>query len=173
MTHVEASYATTLLFVGVMLGSPAYGLLSDRIGRRILPMIQGAVISLGVMLALLCIPSLSTFWIMTLFFLTGFVTSSQVLSFPLIAELNPPVLTSTAISVDSLSIMLSGAISQPAFGWIMALHAKTSAEGVMVYSASDFMRAMWIMPVAFVISIAITFFLRESFCRASVLPGIP
>lgn len=168
---VQASYATTLFFVGVIIGSPLFGWFSDHIGRRVLPMLIGAVVSLGVMLILMCIPDLSLMSLITLFFLIGLVTSSQVLSYPLIAELNPPSLTSTAVSVDSVTIMLSGAIFQPLFGWIMSLHADpaASAEGLAAYVPSDFTHAMWIMPVGFVLSIAITWFMKESFCRMQAL----
>jgi len=165
---VQASYATTLFFVGVIFGSPFFGWLSDRIERRVLPMILGAIVSLGVMLILMYMPNLNLWHLAGLFFLVGFVTSSQVLSYPLIAELNPITLTSTAISIDSVTIMVSGAIFQPFFGWIMGLHANPAAivNGVQQYSAHDFMNAMLIMPIAFVLSIVIALLLRESYCRS-------
>src|SRR5205823_1769138 len=46
ITVVEASYATTIFFLGLLFGSAAFGWISDRIGRRILPMVIGAVLSL-------------------------------------------------------------------------------------------------------------------------------
>lgn len=41
LSDVQASYATTLFFVGVIIGSPIYGWFSDYIGLRRLPMIIG------------------------------------------------------------------------------------------------------------------------------------
>ncbi len=168
VTAVQASYATTLFFVGVILGSPAFGWFSDHIGRRVLPMIIGAVLSLGVMLTLMYVPGLSLMQISGLFLLTGFVTSSQVLSYPTIAELNPIALTSTAVSVASMTIMISGAIFQPFFGWIMQLHwdHTMSTDGVPLYSAHDFMNAMLIMPIAFAFSIVAAWMIKETFCRS-------
>ncbi len=164
----QASYATTMLFVGVIFGSPAFGWFSDRIGRRVLPMIIGAILSLGAMLVLMYAPNLTLMQLIGLFFLIGFVTSSQVLSYPAIAELNPSSLTSTAISVDSITIMVSGAIFQPFFGWMMALHwnKALTAEGVPLYSSGDFMNAMMIMPIAFVLSIFVGWMITESFCKS-------
>jgi MFS family permease len=168
ISAVQASYATTMFFVGVIFGSPAFGWFSDRIGRRVLPMIIGAILSLAVMLVLMYAPDLSLKELIGLFFLIGFVTSSQVLSYPAIAELNPSSLTSTAVSVDSVTIMVSGAIFQPFFGWIMQYHWEhtMTAEGVPLYSSGDFMNAMMIMPIAFVLSIFIAWMIKESFCQS-------
>jgi len=168
VSPIQASYATTLFFVGVIFGSPFFGWWSDKMGRRIYPMIIGAIVSLIVMSLLMFMPNLTLIQLIGLFFLIGFTTSSQVLSYPLIAELNPVALTSTAISVDSMTIMVSGAIFQPFFGWIMSLHADPSAValGVQNYSAQDFFNAMLIMPIAFILSIGVAWMLRESFCRS-------
>jgi MFS family permease len=112
-------------------------------------------------------PGLSLWSIIFLFFLIGLVTSSQVLTYPLIAELNPIYLTSTAVSIDSLCIMSSGFIVPPLFGWLME-HSGTQqvVNGVAVYSASNFAIPMLIMPAAFVIALIITAFMRETYCKS-------
>jgi MFS family permease len=166
VTLLQGSYATTLFFVGVILGSPFFGWISDRIGRRVLPMILGAVISLLVMLALLYVPELSFGALLFLFFLVGFVTSSQVLSYPTIAELNPTSLTSTAVSIISVVIMLSGVIFQPLFGWAMEFHwDHTMVDGAPVYAASDMLNAMLMMPAAFIVAFFIALLMKETFCK--------
>lgn len=167
LTAVQASYATTLFFVGVIFGSPAFGWLSDKIERRVLPMVIGAILSLIVILVLMYTPNLSVNAVIFLFFLIGFVTSSQVLTYPLIAELNPIYLTSTAVSIDSICIMVSGFVIPPAFGWLMEQNgAKEVVDGVKVYSAADFNLAMLIIPVSFVVGLIITAFMRETNCRS-------
>jgi len=120
VTPVQASYATTVFFLGIIFGSPAFGWFSDHIGRRVLPMVIGAIVSFIVIMVLMYVPNLSLVSLIILFFLIGFVTSSQVLSYPTLAELNPIALTGTAISIDSMMIMSSGVIFQPMFGWMMA-----------------------------------------------------
>ncbi len=166
LTMTQASYATTMFFVGVIAGSLIYGYISDHTERRVMPMIIGAVISLIVMLMLMYIPGLSLGSIIFLFFLIGLVTSSQVLTYPLIAELNPTYLTSTAVSIDSICIMASGFIVPPFFGWLMEknnLH--NVVNGIVEYSAADFNYAMLIMPVSFIIALIIGFFMRETYCK--------
>lgn len=163
ITKDQASYATTLFFVGVIMGSLTYGWISDYVSRRVMPMIVGAILSLIIMCILMFVPDLPLWLLITLFFLTGFLTSSQVLTYPLIAELNPVYLTSTAISIDSLCIMASGFIVPFLFGWLMESHHAVSQVGV--YSASDFNHAMLIMPIAFIIALILTFLMRETFCK--------
>lgn len=167
LTESEASYATTLFFVGVIIGSIIYGWLSDHIERRVLPMIIGAILSFCVMLALMYIPGLSLGWLIVLFFLIGLVTSSQVLTYPTIAELNPIYLTSTAVSIDSVCIMISGFLVPPFFGWLME-HTGTHkiVNGLTVYSPQAFNNAMLVMPIAFAVALMVAFFIRETYCRA-------
>lgn len=170
VTLVQASYATTMFFVGVIFGSPIFGWFSDYIERRKLPMIMGAILSLIAMFILMYAPGLTLTSITILFFLIGLVTSSQVLSYPTIAELNPIYLTSTAVSIDSITIMCSGFIFQPFFGWIMErTRSHPAVQGVTAYSAQDFNHAMWIMPIAFVIALIVTAFIRETYCRQQVV----
>lgn len=169
LTKEQASYATTLFFVGVIFGSLAYGWASDYISRRISPMIVGAILSLIVTGALMLIPDLSLSSIILLFFLMGFVTSSQVLTYPAIAELNPSFLTSTAVSIDSLCIMASGFIVPPLFGWLMETTAAHQVvDGVAVYTAQNFHYAMLILPVSFVVALIITAFMKETYCKSQV-----
>lgn len=169
LTAYQASYATTVFFVGVIFGSLVYGWFSDHIERRVMPMVIGAILSLIVMSILMYVPGLSFWTIILLFFLIGFVTSSQVLTYPTIAELNPIYLTSTAVSIDSLCIMSSGFIVPPLFGWLMeSSGAHEMVNGVTVYTAQDFNHAMLIMPIAFLFGLIITFFMRETYCKSQV-----
>lgn len=169
ISAVQASYATTMFFLGVIFGSPAFGWFSDRIGRRVMPMIVGAIVSLIIILIMMMTPDLSLTSVIVLFFLIGFVTSSQVLSYPTIAELNPITLTGTATSVDSVLIMSSGAIFQPLFGWVMALHwDHTMVDNAPAYSPHDFFNAMLIMPVACVIALVAALLIKETYCKSQV-----
>jgi MFS family permease len=167
VTVLQASYVTTFFFIGVIFGAPFFGWLSDYMSRRIFPMTLGAIMSLIVILLIIFMPYLSLKELMLLFFLIGFVTSSQVLSYPTIAELNSPILTSSAISIVSITIMASGVIFQPLFGWLMELGwDHTIVDNVPIYSASNFLHAMLIMPCAFIIGFFIAFMIKETYCRA-------
>ena len=167
ITETQASYATALFFVGVIFGSLAYGWISDHMERRVLPMLVGVCLSLFVMAILMYVPNLSLTSLIVLFFLIGFVTSSQVLTYPTIAELNPIYLTSTSVSIDSVCIMVSGFIFPPFFGWLMERRGgHDMVNGVAVYTAQDFNQAMLVFPIAFIVALFFAFFIRETYCRA-------
>ena len=167
LSATEGSYANSVFFIGVIAGSLIYGWISDHIERRVSPMIVGAILSLIVMLSVMYLPGLSLWSIIALFFLLGLVTSSQILTYPTIAELNPIYITSTAVSIDSIFIMISGFLAPPFFGWLMEQgghHA--TANGLTVYSIADFGRAMWLFPITMALGLVIAFFIRETRCRA-------
>ncbi len=93
---------TTLLFVGVILGSPAFGWFSDHLGRRILPMIVGAIFSLAVMLVLLYVPDLKITSNYYLILFGGVCDQFASVKLSNHCGINPIALTSTAVSVDSI-----------------------------------------------------------------------
>ena len=99
LTHLEAASVSGMIFVGTIFGGPIVGALSDRIGLRRLPMILGALLSLVVILTIIYVPGLSLTQLTLLFLALGFFTSSQVITYPTIAESNPVVLTATSVSV--------------------------------------------------------------------------
>ncbi|MCK1862763.1 MFS transporter, partial [Legionella pneumophila] len=75
----------------------------------------------------------------------GLFTSTQVISYPLVAESNQPENTGAATGIASVIIMGGGGVAQVLFGWLMTHHAGTN---VTAYTVSDFQFAMWMFPVA-------------------------
>jgi MFS family permease len=167
LTHAEASYVTSMLFIGVVFGSPFFGWFSDKIRSRRKPMVLGAITSLIVVLVIMYVPHLTLTSLLILSFLLGFTTSSQVITYPAVAELNPIEITGSAVSIISVTIMFSGVVVQPLTGWLIQLHwDHVMQHGHPVYLAGDFMSAMMIMPISFVISLVLAFMIKETGCRA-------
>lgn len=165
LSHTNASYITSMIFVGTMIGSPIVGWLSDTIGKRRSPMIIGAIISLAIILAIIYAPSLSFHALLLLFLALGFFTSSQIASYPLIAESNPKTITGTATGLASVLIMGGGAVFQPLFGWLMDLNWNgTIVNGMHIYTNADYAWGMAIMPIAFVIGLIASLIIRETHC---------
>jgi hypothetical protein len=103
--------------------------------------------------------------LLLLFLVLGFFTSTQVISYPTVAESNSKLLTATSVSVVSLSVISGGAIFDPLFGWLIDLHAKTSGGAAHIYSAADFKFATWLLPIAFVVGLIAAMLIKETYCR--------
>lgn len=169
LSHTSASYVTSMIFMGTIVGSPLMGWLSDRIGKRKPPMIVGAILSIAVMFSIMFLPVHSVPGLMLLFLLLGFVTSSQVISYPVVAESNSRLLTATCVSVVSLTTIGGGAIFEPIYGKLMDMHWMQSggvmSEGMRSYSSGDFHFAMWLFPIGFAISLIAAFLIKETHCK--------
>lgn len=162
----RASLVAMMVFLGTIVGSPAVGWLSDFLGRRRLLMIWGALLALLTVLIVMFMPGLTFFSLLILFFLLGIFTSTQIISYPLIAESNPNYLTGTATSLASTLIMGGGAVFQPLFGWLIDLHwDKTLIQGLPFYSPSNYLCGMAIMPIAFTVGLIAAYCLRETYCQ--------
>ncbi len=174
LEKTQASLVATMIFLGTIIGSPLVGWLSDFISRRRLLMIIGAMLSLLVLLAIMFIPVLHFYTLLILFLLLGFFTSTQIISYPLIAESNPRHLTGTSTSLASILIMGGGAVFQPLFGWLIDLHwDQTFLQGVPYYSASNYRYGMAIMPIAFIVSLIAACCLRETYCQPFIRENNP
>lgn len=166
LSSMQASYATSMLFVGTIIGGPIAGWISDKIQRRCLPMIIGVILSLALILTIMCVPGLSVSIYMLLFFLLGFITSTQIISYPLVAESNAHALTATSVSVVSFCAIVGYAIFQPLFGWVMDQHWQGAMiNNVRIYTPLAYHYALMIIPIGFVVALLAVFFMRESYCQ--------
>ena len=162
---ISSSSIVAALFFGTIVGSPLCGWISDRIGRRRLPMLAGVILSAIFFMPLLWPIHFSYTILLLLFFLVGLTTSTQILSYPFVSEISPIAVTATAVSVVSFVTIGSISFFQPLFGSLVDHHAALKAHAAGVYYASDYFYAMGMFPVAFAIAFIVAMLLRESYCR--------
>lgn len=168
LSMLQASVATSMLFVGGIIGTPSIGWLSDRLGLRRLPMTCSALLSVFALLGVITLPHLSHpfAWSMGLLLLLGITTSSQALSYPLSAESNPKALTAMTASIISLCAIGGGALFEPLFGWLMdADWTGTLVHRVPFYSIANYQLAFMLFIVGAVLSFVVSLFLKETHCR--------
>lgn len=161
----DAALVNSYLFLGVILGGPIIGYCSDKLGLRVLPMKVGVLLSLMMMMGVLYVP-VSLPVMKGLFFLLGFFTASQVISYALVAEGSQPSMTATAVSVVSLLTQGGYIVYQNLFSWLLIRHGGVSTvNGVPVYSLADYEFAAIILPIGLVIALLMLFGLKETFGR--------
>ncbi len=177
LPKMAATHVAGMLFFGTIIGAPLAGFISDKLSRRKLPMLIGAMVSL-LLISILIYMQLSITALTIIFFLLGLSTSTQVLSYPTVTESNPHALTAMSVSVVSFSVISGGALFEPLFGWLMDLKwDHTVINGLNIYSNADLYRGLWIMPIAFILAGFIVTAIRETFCeplneKASAKPDI-
>lgn len=158
-----ASLVTSMLFFGTIVGSPLVGWLSDRYATRKAPIMVGAIFSLIIIFIIMGFSAIPFPLLLLLFFLLGFMTSTQIISYPTVAESNHRSLTATAVSIVSFSAISGIALFEPVFGWVMdTFWDGKVVNGVPVYSITDFQSAMWIFPIGMVVALLASLFIHET-----------
>ncbi len=112
LSNIQSSWANSLIFIGMMVGCPLLGKLSDKLRNRKQPMVICGVLLLLALLITFYIPNLPFVVVLCLFFLTGFSSAGQIICYPLIAESNDLALTGTAEGIAATLIMGAGIIQQ-------------------------------------------------------------
>lgn len=116
-----AATALSVIFVGVAVGSPFFGWLSDYLRKRQLLLIIASFGSLISTLLIIYLNTFSNFGIILLCFLFGFFQSAHVLNFAIAKDLNPKKFAGAALGFANMAVMLGGAILQPFIGLLLDL----------------------------------------------------
>lgn len=162
----RASEVVSMIFIGMIVGSPVMGWISDHFRLRKLPMVIGAILSLIVVLVIMYLPGLTFQSLLVLLFVYGFISGSQIIAYPLIAESNCKLLTGTSEGIASVLIM-SGGLLIPVFPWLLDLHwSHMMLHKLPFYSASDFHLAFLIMPIGAVIALLASMLIKETHCMS-------
>jgi MFS family permease len=162
---MQATEIVSMILLGSIVGAPLAGVWSDSWEYRRRPMLIGAVLTLFTGIVLVWIPTLSFSSLVILFFFLGFFSSTQVISYPLIAESNASSLTGTATGLASLIIMGGAGVAQVIFGELLDWHWQgVLMHGQPLYTAADYQFAMWMFPVVFFMGLVCAFFTKEPLC---------
>jgi MFS family permease len=166
MTRSDASMAVMMIFIGTIIGGPIVGWLSDKIQLRRGPMLIGNIMSMIIVLLIIYAPVFNYQHWLILFFLLGFFTSAQVISYPLVAENSPLSLTATSVSVVSIITQGGFILYQNLFAYLLHMHwDNTMNKGVPLYAPDNYHFALGIIPIGFVIAFFALLKITETYCK--------
>jgi MFS family permease len=161
----QAAMVNGMLFFGAIVGAPLMGWMSDKIGLRIMPMKVGVLASMLTLLAVLYLP-VSLSQMMVLFFLLGFFTSAQVISYALVAESSSPMMTATAVSVISILTQGGYLVYQNVFSTLLTHQGSMRLiNGVPTYLLDAYQHAAIILPIGLLVAFIMLLGLKETRCR--------
>lgn len=161
-TKVIASTYNAAIFAGWLIGAPLSGWLSDRFSTRKKLIIIGSLCAALTFSALLIWPEMNAVILYAVLLLFGIFSSVEILCFALARDNVPYRLTATAMGVVNMIIMFGGVIFQPLVGWILEKSWQGHmAQGVQVYTISDYRHALIIIPIAMLIAAMVAYFIKE------------
>lgn len=172
---VKASGMCSMIWLGIAVGSPLLGWVSDRCRSRRLALFISASLGFSATMILLYLPSLTVGWAYLILFVFGLGSSGQSISFAVIRDNNPLNLVGTACGFNNLSVLLGAAIFQPIVG--IVLH---HSEGTMLlngnyfYSLSGYQKSLIVMPICYMVSLLVSLFLlKESHPEGTRISRLP
>ncbi len=156
LTDIEASFVTSMIFIGTMVGFPLFGFISDLLKERYFLMILCPLIAASLIVWLYLGGQFSNQSLTIIFFLIGLFTSTSGLVYPIIAENNLNYITSTAMGITNIIIMAGSASSQLLFSYMWENMLK-------IY-------ALYAIPVLLIISSVFAISMRKKSNIAVYLP---
>jgi MFS family permease len=156
-----------LVWLGVAIGSPLFGWLSEKMGHRRYPLYITGMI--GLVASILIIYVNLPIWIalIALFFF-GIGTSGQALSFAVVKDNNSQETVGTAMGFNNFAVVVGGAICQPFVGYL--IHRGWGGQimhGIHFYDVHDFQHAFIMIPISFLLCAVFgRFFVKETYCRS-------
>nr|WP_028387875.1 MFS transporter [Legionella fairfieldensis] len=159
---LTASGLCSMIWLGIGLGSPLLGWISDRCCSRRLALAVSAMFGLIATLVLLYLPDLPLNGAYFVLFLLGFGAGGQTVSFAVVKDNNPPELVGTASGFNNLSVLLGGAIFQPVVG-ILLNNSKgwSVVNDLPIYTMQSYNKALFIMPLCYLASLIVALFLLK------------
>ncbi len=171
VSTVEAAFAISFLWVGLGITSPTIGLLSDKIHKRKPFIIFCPLIGVIASIALIYFNFLTYWASVVLLLLIGVASAGQILSFAMVKEKNQPLIRSTAVSINNMTLVGGIALLQPLVGVLLHLFwdRAVDSQGIPIYSITDYEVSLSVIPACFFIAFIVAlFFTKETYCNKSI-----
>ncbi len=165
LTSERAAFSVGLIFMGWAVGGPLFGWLSDSTGRRKPWMLIAAIVSAVTLLTVIYVEGLPYWAICLLLFGYGVFNTGVVVAYAVASEINPKFVAGVSLGIANMLTIIVGALSQPLVGEMLERAGKQFDP--LNYAVTDYQQAFFALPVSFVLSILIIFFIRETYCRSA------
>ncbi|MFN7710659.1 MAG: MFS transporter [Holosporales bacterium] len=173
--RADAAWMISFTFMGIAIFSPITAALSDFIRSRKIPMIAGAVAAFIIYMMIIYIPNIPQSMMYVLLFVAGIAFTGQVIGFVSICEIMPIWASGVSLGVANMTVMLSGVIFEPLIGKLLdVVWNGTITNGIRDYTLSNYHVALSVIPMALFASIAVIYFVPETFKRhGQTVPSTP
>ena len=176
---LQRDFAANFVFVatvGLMVGAPAIGFLSDRIWhRRRLPI----AVFTGIALASFLFwalwdggkPPLGVLYFLC--FIIGFSVNSIFVTYACVKDIVQPSVQGTALGLLNMGAFVAPAIAQPLFGYFLDLGWRGEMmEGVRIYPLESFQQGLLLCSFLAALGFLGVLLIKETYHRKSKIPSL-
>lgn len=162
LSKVEAARTISAMFLGWAVGAPIAGYYSDSSGRRVLPLVVGAVLALVCILLVLYCPGLSYWTLNILLFFYGVFSATEIIVFIMAKENSGAKLSGTVFAATNMIVTLGGVIFQPLVGKLLDTFGDSHVvNGEYIYTVADYQVALSILPISLLLVTILAFFMKD------------
>lgn len=166
MDKTAAAALCSTLLIAWAIGGPVFGWLSDHLGHRKPLYIAGTLVQLTGWSAIVLLPGLPLWLLVTLLILVGFATGNMIIGFAFAKESAPLHLAGTASGIVNMGVMMGPMLLQPAVGWMLDLHWQGQMrDGVRLYGLDAYTQGFGLMLGWLALAALLILFTRETHCR--------
>lgn len=159
LTPTAAAEANACMWLGIAIGSPIIGFVSDAIRKRRVLLFCCALVGLVSFSCLLLIPHLALPAIASLLLVAGAACAGQALSFAVVRENNCDENLAAAIGFNNMAVVISGAVFQPLIGKLITWHNFSRDVSQYHYQPSDYWLGLVIIIAAYAVATLTTLLL--------------
>lgn len=167
LTNIEAGKLCSLFWVGLGIGSPLMGWISNRLRNRCVPLACCFFFGLVGSILILDAPAMPIWIISFALILLGVSSSTQSLSFGLIKDIVPSSFFGMSAGVNNMAAILGGAVAQPLVGYLLHLgwHG-LKIHNIPIYSIDNYRTALLVLPIVALLGFGIVLFkIKETYCE--------
>lgn len=174
LSTASASIACAFIWLGIGIGSPLSGWLSETLQNRTI-VLTGCSL-LGLVSALLVIyVNLPLAALYVFLFLLGIAGGGQSLAFCVVKDISHPNSIGTSIGINNMATVAGGALLQPFIGWLLWMSWRGAMNGsTPLYGITEYHLGLAIIPACYLLaSLVSAFRIAETHCQARYLVSLP
>ncbi|MCE3044589.1 MFS transporter [Legionella sp. 16cNR16C] len=162
LTKAQAARTVSAMFLGWAVGAPIAGYFSDISGRRVFPLVAGAILSLICISIVLYYPGLSYTTLNILLFLYGVFSATEIIVFIMGKENSGAKLSGTVFAAVNMIVTLGGVVFQPLVGKLLDTFGDSHVvAGEHIYSIVDYQLALSVLPLSLLMVMILAFFMKD------------
>ncbi len=165
LSTMQSASVLAVMFIGMTIGCPILGMLSDISKSRVFVMVYSTIICLIIMLLVLYGPLVSINFsylvLLVLMFIYGFFQGALVVFYTLCTELVPLTLTGICIGVTNMASVIVGAVFIQLMAYLLQNFIYHRPIAVSEVSTGNFQLVFILFPISFLVSLISLYFIPK------------